>query len=804
MGDCTLCGLPTDASPVRDADVEGSFCCQGCLQVYRTLDAGDTTTIEPDELRDQSSAAETETLSSEGGGETAYFSVDGMHCTTCEAFIETTATETEGIIAAQASYATDMAKLIYDPAIIDRADLAETISTLGYHASDPTQDETTTEPQAEDRLTLDRLRTVFGALAAMTVMVFYIVYLYPVYLGIYPSDFLYNISGALIIFVPIVLFSTIVLVGVGYPILRGAYISIRARQPNMDVLIAVAAVTAYLYSLVALVVLGKREVYFDVSTMIIVVVSIGNYVENKLKRQGVGTLAELTESRVTDARVLGPDGSPEMIDIDECAPGDQILVKPGERIPVDGTIIDGTAAVDESIMTGEAMPKAKETGDGVIGGSIVTDSPLVIEIGEEVNSTLDQLMELLWTIQSSPTESQRLANRLAALFVPAVIILAVLTTLGWTIAGAPIGIALITGVSVLVVSCPCSLGLATPLAIVSGVRAASERQLAVLNSTILEGISDTDIVAFDKTGTLTTGEMAVQDVVVDGTEPETVLARAAAIEERSNHPIAAAITAAADPAEGRITDFDRHSHGVAATIDGERVTVGHPDMFASAHWTVPDSLSERFTDAGQTDTLPTVVGWNGMVQGVITISDTPRDDWQAVVQQIDEEYQCRVVVITGDDEGMAQRFAAHSAIDEVFAGIPPEAKESVVRQLREEGSTTMIGDGTNDAPALASADLGVAMANGTEMTMDAADAVITTDTIAPLPALFTIARETRQRIRQNFGWALCYNLIAVPLAMAGIINPLLAAVAMGTSSLIVVLNSARGMIESATVSPRSP
>ena len=778
---CTYCGMQITGTPVHAADVDGTFCCSGCLELQQTHATGAGSS--DDDVR----RSERDTVASpqEPKNETAYLSVDGMHCTTCEEFIETTATETDGIIAAQASYATDMVRLTYDSAIIEQSALPDVLSTLGYHATEPTE---TDGKAARNRFEFSHLRLVFGALAAMVVMMCYLVFIYPVYLGVYSSSFLYQPGVRLIIFIPVTFFSTIVLFGLGFPILRGAYVSLRARQPNMDLLIALATLAAYTYSVLSVVLLRNPHVYFDVSTMIIVIVSAGNHIETKLKQQALGNLSQLSESRVTEARHLTADGATETVALEDCEPGDHVLVKPGERVPVDGDIIDGQAAVNEALITGESMPHSKAVGDTVVGGSIVTDSALVIEVGDDATSTLDRLMELLWTVQSADAGAQRLANRVAGLFVPAVVVLAFATTLFWLFTGASFGTAILTGVSVLVISCPCSLGLATPLAIVSGVRAASEQQVILLNPTLLEQITDTDIIAFDKTGTLTTGQMEIDHV--SATDPDALLSRAAAVESRASHPIATVITDAVDTVDLPVTAFEQHSQGVAATVNGERVTVGHPSLFRTPDWTVPVEISQAIEEALQAGTLPTVVGWNGEVRGMIAVSDTPREAWDEVIAQLATE-DCRVVVITGDDEEMARRFETHSGIDTVLTNVLPAEKETVVGQLHEEGATTMVGDGTNDAPALARADLGIAMSNGTELAMDAADAVITTDRLDPIPTIFDIARGARRRLHQNLGWALCYNLVAIPLAMAGLINPLIAALAMGASSLIVVTNSAR-------------
>jgi Cu2+-exporting ATPase len=466
------------------------------------------------------------------------------------------------------------------------------------------------------------------------------------------------------------------------------------------------------------------------------------------------------------------------------------LVRPGERIPVDGRVVDGTAAVDESVVTGESIPVPKSEGSAVIGGSIVTDNALVIEIGDDGTSTVDRLMELLWSVQSADAGAQRIANRFALVFVPVVLTVAILTTLGWIYLGRPAGEAVLIGVSVLVVSCPCSLGIATPLALAAGSNTASESGILVFESSVFERVTETDTVAFDKTGTLTTGEMSVVDVVGDDTDA--ILERAAAVEGRSNHPIGVAILDAASDVEADITGFERNPRSVAATVDGDRTVVGHPDSFAQDAWHYPETLAAAVESARDDGAHPTLVGWDGTIEGVIVLRDTPRPEWREMVAELSEDTE--IVVITGDDERVARQFENDPGIDDVFAEVRPEAKRELIRRLRAKGTVTMVGDGTNDAAALASADLGIAMSHGTELTIDAADAVVTDDDLSTIPTFFGIADRVQARIRQNLVWAVGYNLVAIPLAVAGLINPLIAALLMGLSSLIVVSNSRRSLI----------
>jgi Cu2+-exporting ATPase len=328
--------------------------------------------------------------------------------------------------------------------------------------------------------------------------------------------------------------------------------------------------------------------------------------------------------------------------------------------------------------------------------------------------------------------------------------------------------------------------LATPLAVASGVREALDRGVVIAEGDVFERASEAEIIAFDKTGTLTTGEMRLHDTVGS----EDAVARAAAVETFADHPMGQAISEAVDPVEAPVEGFERHpGRGVSGVIEEERVTVGRADLFADA--TVPRAYRERYDRAVEAGRVPAFVGWDGEVRAVLVAGDRPRPEWSSVVSAVAETVD-RVVVLTGDGEAAAARFRDHPAIDDVFADVPPEAKAEVVERLRADGTTVMVGDGSNDAPALAAADLGISLESGTRLAADAADAVVTTDDLTTVPEVFDLTAATKRRIRQNLGWAFCYNAVAVPVALLGALNPLIAAVAMGASSLLVVANSARG------------
>jgi Cu2+-exporting ATPase len=770
---CSLCDLPVEDAVTSEA-VDGVFCCRGCMEVHRTL--GD---IDLEEAKEDDGADGVPE-----DAEEAFLSVEGMHCSACEVFIESRAEEQEGIESVEASYASELVKMVYDPEVTERGALVDAIDGFGYRAYDPEEGERRDDELAE-LLTIGRLTV--GAWLGMMVMIWYIVFLYPEYLGLSalverPGPLLDPFTSYYL-----VLGTTAVLFVTGYPILRSAYVSLRSGTPNMDLLVSLAAVNAYVYS-IGVLLTGGTEVYFDITVVVVMVVTLGNYYEKRIKRRASDRMEELTRERVDEAR-RRTDGGDEVVGVDELEEGDEVLVRPGERVPVDGVVVEGSAAVDESLVTGESLPEDKEPGDEVVGGSVVTDDALVVEVPDEKVSTFDRLVAFLWDVQSSRPGVQRLADRLAGVFVPLVLL----------IAGATFGVrayltgdpadAMLSALAVLVVSCPCALGLATPLAVASGVREALEEGVAITDGSVFEDTQDYDVVAFDKTGTLTTGEMRLVDATAaNGEDADEAVRRAAAVEAYSSHPIAEAITDGSGTDAPDAEGFTRHpGEGVSARVNGDRVAVGSESLVRGRGMRVPGALAETAERERGTGNAPVYVGWGGEVRAVLSVGDRPREEWERTVTSLD----ARVAVITGDDEAAAGYFREHDDVDDVFAGVPPEAKAETVERLRGHGKTVMVGDGTNDAPALAAADLGIALGTGTATAGDAADVVVTRDDLTKVVDVLGLTRSTKRRIRQNLGWALTYNAVAIPAAVAGVISPAVAAFAMATSSVLVVVNSSR-------------
>ncbi|QLG47657.1 heavy metal translocating P-type ATPase [Natrinema halophilum] len=811
MSTCSLCGLPTPEQPLTADGIEGRFCCRGCLEVSATLDDVDGV--------DRSSVVDRATESVErkipDDAAEIFLAIEGMHCSTCEGFVSLLGERAAGILAVEASYATDTVRVVYDPDRLDRADVPEALSGYGYEAGFRDGEAAEGNPGADEELVQ---RLLVGGFLAMLVMPWYLFYLYPSYVGIETGILTVDATSSVGMYLPLAMIGVLtggVLFYTGYPILRGAYVSLLVRQPNMDLLIAIAAVAAYAYSTVALA-MGSTHLYYDVTVAVIMVVSLGTYYERRIKRRATDLLTDVTAAQVRNATRRTEKGT-ETMPVDRLEAGDEVVVRPGERIPVDGTVVEGTAAVDESVLTGESLPVTKGSGETVVGGAIVTDSALVLEVGEDAASTLDRIAAVMWEIQSSTPGVQRLADRLATIFVPLVLTLAVVVT-GWRFAtGTPAGDAVLTGLTVLVVSCPCAMGLATPLAVTSGLRDALERGITVANETLFESALAVETIVFDKTGTLTAGEMTVVEIHGESS----ALQPAAAVERRSEHPVADAIVACAetdletspdcgddftpdggwrDPdADGNIsqssletTNFERHpGEGVSATVDGERVVVGTPALVERLVGPIPGDLATAIDEARAECRLPAVVGYGGRARAIIVVGDRMRAEWR---DALDAFADCEVVVLTGDDATATATVTRSPAVDRVFAGVPPDGKVETVRRLAREGVTAMVGDGTNDAPALAEADVGIALGHGTARATDAADAVVASSDLRAVHSVFDLADGTRRRIRENVAWALVYNAVAIPLAALGLLNPLFAAVAMAASSTIVVLNSTRSVL----------
>ncbi|PSQ32304.1 hypothetical protein BRD09_04055 [Halobacteriales archaeon SW_10_68_16] len=833
-GECALCGGDASGGVVA----EGShFCCSGCRDVHTTL--GDPP--EPDTARSATPGEESvaeDTGNADGDDrERTFLRVDGMHSATCEVFLEGIAEELEGVHGAEASYVTETIRVDHAPAVTEE-DLADALTGAGYRAypreAELTETDSRVSPagaQREVAVNTERglgdmlgYRYAAGILFGTFLLLPYVALLYPAHLAalvdwgfldIYSEAITFDQRGGFGVIRLFAVVSGIVLVFTGWPLLQGAGVSLKTRRPDTNLLVAATVIAAYLYSIVAGLA-GRTDVLFDLTVVIAAAVVAAIFYESLSKQRAMDRLTELTVAQVDRATRLHPEGPTETVPVAELAAGDRILVREGERAPVDGTVAEDSCTVDESVVTGESLPVLKATGDEVVGGSVIVDGGAVLDVGETAESSVDRLVASVWELQSAAHGVQQRANRLTALLLPGVAALAVVAgVVGFVFAGPTR--ALLAFLATFVVACPWGLGLAAPLSVATSIEGALRRGIVVFDETVFERLREVDVVVFDKTGTLTTGEMHV----VEADAPADLLAATARLERRVSHPVADAVVAAyggdgsiphadggvaderergdaadeqdATEREGAVESFESYPDGVGGIVDGEAVLVGHPDRFDAEGWTVSEDLAGRVERARGFGRLPILVGRAGRAEGVVVVGDEPREGWDDAVTGLSER-GIDVVVLTGDDEAATDYFREHPGVTHVFAEVPPAGKTEAVRRLQDAGEVTMVGDGTNDAPALARADLGISLGSGTAIASDAADLVIVDDDLAAIGRAIDLARAAGRRLAWNTRFALLYNVLTIPLALVGLLNPLLVMGAVAVSGGLVGANSARDLL----------
>lgn len=551
---------------------------------------------------------------------------------------------------------------------------------------------------------------------------------------------------------------------------------------NMDGLLALSILSTYGYSVVQLF-LDPVDLYFEVAGTLVAVVTIGRFLERGARVRATRELKGIMQACSSPACVTR-GGRSMQVRIDEIEPGDVVFVRQGQTVPVDGMIVRGEGALDESLMTGEPFPASHGPGDKVLGGSVLLEGSVEIEAGRQVGSRLASLAQVLWNTQSTAAGASSRVDRLARVFVPAVLVLACGVGLLHLIDGAPPEKILLASLATLIVSCPCTFGLAIPLTRAVAIGAGLRRGIIVTSADLFEKSPRVDIVALDKTGTLSTGEMEVVEVL----GPPEVARRAAAVERHSNHPVAKAI-ARLDAQRTARSDIEIHpGRGASATVGSVLVVVGSKSLFAELGWCVPEALAAQVADRAPQESVVSYVGWGGCAQGAIVTRDRSRPEWERVVKRL--RRASRVVLLTGAEHPGGYE----TQVDEVHAGVLPEAKAAVVRRLKATGAVAMIGDGSNDAPAIGAADLGIAFGAPTALAAQSAHIVIPGNRLERVLDAFDLIDTTRRRMRQSLGWALAYNVVALPLAAMGQLNPLFAALAMTASSVLVVLNAARPLL----------
>ncbi|MEB3033391.1 copper-translocating P-type ATPase [[Mycobacterium] nativiensis] len=580
----------------------------------------------------------------------------------------------------------------------------------------------------------------------------------------------------------------------GWPFLKGAGQRARERTANMDTLISLGTLTAFVYSTYQL--FAGGPLFFDTSALIIAFVVLGHYFEARAQGKTREAISKLLEMGAKEATLL-IDGEELLVPIDQVKVGDLVRVRPGEKIPVDGEVVDGRAAVDESMLTGESVPVEKAVGDRVAGATVNTDGVLTVRAtAVGTDTALAHIVRLVEQAQGGKAPVQRLVDRISAVFVPAVIGVAVVTFAGWTLlAGNPVA-GMTAAVAVLIIACPCALGLATPTAIMVGTGRGADLGILVKGGEVLEAAKKIDTVVFDKTGTLTRAQMRLTDVIAGKRRrPDLVLRIAAAVESGSEHPIGAAIVAGARergleiPAATAFVNVA--GHGVRAEVSGEPVLVGRRKLVDEQDLVLAEHLATAAVELEEQGRTTVFVGRGSQVVGVLAVADTVKQDAVEAVSQL-HAMGLHVAMITGDNARTANAVAKHVGIDRVLAEVLPEDKVTEVRRLQDEGRVVaMVGDGVNDAPALVQADLGIAIGTGTDVAIEASDITLMSDRLDGVARAIGLSRQTLRTIHQNLGWAFGYNTAAIPLAALGMLNPVIAGAAMGFSSVSVVTNSLR-------------
>lgn len=806
---CEHCLL---AFPEREAvrDGERVFCCTGCRGVYQLISAEglgsfyqgrrwDEPGLATDPARPVDASAFREAVRSvEGGLAELDVYIDGIRCASCVWLNERLLARLPGVVSARVNYATHRARVRYDPAAAPLEAVLSRIRAGGYEPKPYSESERQKAQDAETKDLLVRLGTAFFLASQLMI---YSAALYAGYLqGMQPGLRRAMEVIALGLTLPVFFYA-------GAPFLRSAARGLRARCFNMDSLIVLGAGAALLYS--AYQMTRGGEVYFDTAAMIVLLVLAGRYVEARARGRASQAVARLSGLLPREARVRSPspsqgegsgEGQVAVVPLAAVAVGDLVEVVPGERVPLDGEVVEGSSEVDEALLTGEARPVAKGPGAAVIGGTLNLHGAFTFRVGRVGEGTvLAGIVRAVESAQAEKPRLQALADRVTGWFVPAVLVLAA-ATVGLHLArGAPAHQALMTGVAVLVIACPCSLGLATPIAVLLATGEASARGLLVRSCDVLERAAAATEVVLDKTGTLTRGKPVLREVVCwpgGHVGRDEVVRLAGALEGKSEHSLARAVTEAARLLPGpslQVSGFRAvPGRGVRGTVSGSRaVVVGNRAFLEEEGVAVPpEALHAAAPFEAEGDTV-LHAGVGGTLAALLVVSDVLRDEAPAALAEL-RALGLRLSIVSGDGAATTAAVARRAGVERVVAEATPVAKERELARLQGEGARVlMVGDGLNDAPALSRASVGVAMGRGTDVTLESADAVLVRDDLRLLPALVRLGRRTTRIIRQNVFWAFFYNVVAIPLAVAGLLHPIVAAACMAASSLFVVGNSLR-------------
>lgn len=716
--------------------------------------------------------------------------ISGMSCAACSARIEKKLNSLTGVTTANVNLAAEKARIHYDPQAIKVGDMITAVEKLGYSA-ERLEDLSQTKQQAEQDREIRQMRIALLAAALLslplvTAMILSLLKIHSPIVNILHDQYVQLSLATPVQFV------------IGARFYKQSWYALRSGSANMDVLVAMGTSAAYFFSLYNIffqtVAFGAmKDLYFEASAIIITLILLGKYLEAIAKGRTSEAIKKLAELQAKTARVVRK-GEEIDIPVEEVEPGDIVVVRPGEKVPVDGRIIEGTSALDESMLTGESLPVDKQAGDLVYGATINKFGVFKMEatrIGKE--TALAQIIKMVEDAQGSKAPIQKIADQVAGVFVPAVLGIAVLTFIIWYFTGAGVNKALISAVSVLVIACPCALGLATPTAIMVGTGLGAENGILIKGGEYLEMASRLDTVVLDKTGTITKGQPEVTDIVSLGDRDEnTILKIAARAEKNSEHPLGKAIYDKGREVLGSLDDPHHFAaipgRGIRAVIDDQEVLAGTRKLMSEQG--VATEIAERtaaaLEDEGKTAMLLAV---NKKLEAVLAVADTIKEHSREAVKDL-QNMGIEVYMITGDNRRTADAIARQAGITTVMAEVLPENKAQEVKKLQAAGKiVAMAGDGINDAPALAVADIGMALGTGTDIAMEAADITLMRGDLRTIPAAVRLSRQTVRKIKQNLFWAFIYNIIGIPFAALGMLNPIIAGAAMAFSSVSVVTNS---------------
>nr|WP_208009861.1 heavy metal translocating P-type ATPase [Nesterenkonia sphaerica] len=729
--------------------------------------------------------------------------IGGMTCASCAMRIEKKLNKLDGV-EASVNYATEKARITSNGGLEPQVLITE-VEKTGYTAALPAASEDKTSSGDEDgsvedqELVVLRQRLIGAAVLSAPVIAMAMI---PV------LQFDYWGFASLVLAAPVVVWA-------GWPFHRAAMMNLRHGAATMDTLISVGTTAALIWSVVALffgtagqpgVVHpfeltisrsdGLGHIYLEVAAGVITFVLLGRYFEKRSKRRAGAALRALLELGAKEVAVLR-DGTEQRISVDELAVGDEFVVRPGEKIATDGVVVSGTSAVDASMLTGESVPVEVTEGDAVTGATVNAGGRLIVRATRVGSDTqLAQMAQLVEDAQSGKAEIQRLADRVSGVFVPVAIAIAVAALGAWLGAGFPASAGFTAAVAVLIIACPCALGLATPTALLVGTGRGAQLGILIKGPEVLESTRRTNTVVLDKTGTVTTGKMTLEDALpAEGTERDELLRLAGAVEDASEHPIAQAIATGAVTATGSLPEVESFENiegrGVQGIVEGHAVLVGRESLLADWGQHLDEQLAAAKQHAESQGKTVVAVGWDGQARGLLVVADQIKPTSAEAIGHF-KQLGLTPVLLTGDNQRVAEQVAAEVGIDEVIAEVLPQQKVDVVAGLQQQGKTVaMVGDGVNDAPALAQADLGLAMGTGTDVAIEAADITLVRGDLRAAADAIRLSRKTLGVIKTNLFWAFAYNTSAIPLAAFGLLNPMLAGAAMAFSSVCVVTNSLR-------------